>query len=72
MPPLTHFPALMPLDTMRLRVFLPTWIILLPVSACCRLLVRATEKNSPTLLSPFSTTLGYFQVMAEPVSTCGR
>ncbi len=27
-------PALMPLLTMRLRVFLPTWIILVPVSAC--------------------------------------
>ena len=36
-------PALMPLAMIVLRVFLPIWIILVPVSACWRLLVRATE-----------------------------
>ena len=55
---------------MRERVFLPTWIIFVPVSACCALLVSATLKNSPTLLSPLSTTDGYFHVMLDPVSTC--
>eukprot|EP00955_Chlamydomonas_euryale_P035830 350246-Chlamydomonas_euryale.AAC.3 len=63
-------PAEMPFDTMRERVFLPTWIILVPVSACWQLLVSATEKNSPTELSPLSTTEGYFHVIDEPVSTC--
>ena len=33
----------MPLDTMVERVFLPMWIILVPVSAIWRLLVTATE-----------------------------
>src|SRR5471030_3294250 len=58
----------MPFEMMVERVFLPIWIILVPVSACCRPLVNATEKNSPTELSPRRITLGYFQVMAEPVS----
>src|SRR6266853_4598881 len=52
------------------RVFRPIWIILVPVSACCQLLVTATEWNFPTDSSPCRITLGYFQVMAEPVSTC--
>src|SRR6185312_8727106 len=30
----------------------------------------AMEKNSPRELSPRRMQLGYFQVMAEPVSTC--
>jgi len=34
------------------------------------LLVTATEKNSPIELSPFNIQDGYFQVTAEPVSTC--
>src|SRR5438445_13877488 len=59
----------MPLEMIVLRVFLPMWIILVPVSACCRLAVSATEYNSPTESSPWRITLGYFQVMAEPVST---
>ena len=36
-------PALMPLLTMVERVLAPMWIILVPVSACWRLLVTATE-----------------------------
>ena len=36
-------PAEIPLDTIVLFVFLPMWIILVPVSACCLLLVTATE-----------------------------
>lgn len=60
----------MPLLTMRLRVFLPMCTILVPVSACCMLLVSATLKNSPAELSPLRMQLGYFQVMADPVSTC--
>src|ERR1700754_4627807 len=59
----------MPLDTMVDRGFFPMWIIWVPVSACWQLLVMATEENSATELSPCSTQLGYFQVMAEPVST---
>jgi hypothetical protein len=34
------------------------------------LLVKATEKNSPTAFCPDNIQLGYFQVIAEPVSTC--
>ena len=34
------WPALMPLETIVLRVFLPMWIILVPVSACWRWLVK--------------------------------
>ena len=33
----------MPFETIVLRVFFPRWIILVPVSACCRLFVTATE-----------------------------
>ena len=62
-------PAEMPLLRMVLRVLRPMWIILVPVSACCRLLVSATEWKSPTESSPRRITLGYFQVIAEPVST---
>ncbi len=62
-------PALMPLLTILLLVRLPTWIILVPVSACWRWWVSATEWNSPTESSPSSTQEGYFQVIAEPVST---
>ena len=40
---LSERPAAMPLATIRERVFLPIWIILVPVSACWRLLVTATE-----------------------------
>ena len=36
-------PAEMPFETMRERVFLPRWIILVPVSACWKLLVMAME-----------------------------
>ena len=36
-------PALMPLETMVERVLAPMWIILVPVSACWKLLVSATE-----------------------------
>ena len=53
-----------------LFVFLPMWIIFVPVSACWRLFVSATEWNSPIELSPCRMQLGYFHVMAEPVSTC--
>jgi hypothetical protein len=60
----------MPLLTIFDLVRLPTWIILVPVSACWRWCVSATEWNSPTESSPSSTQLGYFQVMADPVSTC--
>src|SRR5438876_12421753 len=60
----------MPLEMMVLRVLRPIWIILVPVSACWRLLVMAMEKNFPTELSPCRMQLGYFQVIAEPVSTC--
>src|SRR5690606_674872 len=62
----------MPLDTILDLVFLPIWIILVPVSACCRWWVSATEWNSPVESSPSSTQLGYFQVIAEPVSTCAH
>ena len=55
---------------MRLVVFLPMWIILVPVSACWRWLETAIEKNSPLDSSPRSTQEGYFQVMDEPVSIC--
>ena len=58
-----------PLDTMVERLPLPRWIILVPVSACWRWWVSATEWNSPTESSPSSTHDGYFQVIAEPVST---
>ena len=37
------WPAEMPFETIVLLVFLPMWIILVPVSACWRLLVSATE-----------------------------
>ena len=37
------WPAEIALETMVLRVFLPMWIILVPVSACWWLAVRATE-----------------------------
>jgi hypothetical protein len=63
-------PAEIPFETIVLRVLRPMWIILLPVSACWRWLVSATEWNSPTELSPRRMQLGYFQVIAEPVSTC--
>jgi len=36
-------PAEMPLEMMVERVLRPMWIILVPVSACCMLLVIATE-----------------------------
>ena len=36
-------PAEIPFDTIVLFVFLPRWIIFVPVSACWRLLVVATE-----------------------------
>ncbi|MCY1251580.1 hypothetical protein D9M72_653580 [compost metagenome] len=42
----------------------------MPVSACWRWLDTAMEWNSPLAPSPRSTTLGYFQVIAEPVSIC--
>ena len=51
-------------------VFLPIWIILVPVSACWLPFVKATEKNSAVELSPFKITLGYFHVIADPVSDC--
>src|SRR3546814_20072302 len=60
----------MPLLTSLLLVRLPTWIILVPVSACWRWWVSATEWNSPVESSPSRTQLGYFHVTAEPVSTC--
>src|SRR5687768_9777675 len=63
-------PALMPFDTIFDFVRAPRWIIFVPVSACWRWCVSATEWNSPTESSPFSTQLGYFHVIAEPVSTC--
>ena len=47
----------------------PMWIILVPVSACCRLLVSATEWNSPRRIVAAQDRSGYFQVIAEPVST---
>ena len=37
------WPAEMPLETIVLLVFLPMWIIFVPVSACWQLLVSATE-----------------------------
>ena len=37
------WPAEIPFETIVLRVFLPRWIIFVPVSACCQLLVVATE-----------------------------
>jgi hypothetical protein len=37
------WPAEMPFETIVLRVFFPMWIIFVPVSACCQLLVTATE-----------------------------
>ena len=37
------WPAEMPLETIVDFVFFPMWIILVPVSACWRLLVTATE-----------------------------
>jgi len=40
---LLDLPAEMPLLTIVLRVFLPMWIIFVPVSACCILLTTATE-----------------------------
>ena len=40
---LLPFPAEIPLATMVLLVFFPTWIIFVPVSACWWLLTRATE-----------------------------
>ena len=38
-----YLPAEMPLLTIRLRVLRPMCIIFVPVSACCMLLVTATE-----------------------------
>src|SRR4030095_1240885 len=64
------WPAEIPLEMMVERVFRPIWIILVPVSACCQLLVTATEWNFPTDSLPCKITLGYFQVIADPVSTC--
>ncbi len=37
------WPAEIPLETIVRVVFLPMWIIFVPVSACWRLLVSATE-----------------------------
>ena len=62
-------PVEIPFESMRERVFFPMWIIFVPVSACIRSFVMATEKNSPMELSPLRIQEGYFQVMAEPVST---
>src|SRR3546814_789019 len=62
-------PALLPLVVVVLLVRWPAWIIVVPVSACWRWWVSATEWNSPVESSPSSTQLGYFQVIAEPVST---
>ena len=45
-------------------------VIFVPVSACWKLFVSATPWNCPTESSPFRMTLGYFHVIAEPVSTC--
>src|SRR6476661_32657 len=59
----------MPLETIFDFVLRPMWIILVPVSACWRWCVSATELNSPRELSPRRMQLGYFQVIAEPVST---
>src|SRR3546814_9895364 len=56
-------------QTCALPICWPTWIIVVPVSACWRWWVSATEWNSPVESSPSSTQLGYFQVIAEPVST---
>ena len=51
-------------------MFLPMWIILVPVSAYWKLLVTAIEQNSPTeLISLLKIQEGYFQVIAEPIST---
>ena len=62
-------PAEIPLEIIRLRVPGARCIIFVPVSACCLLLVKATEKNSPIAFSPANIQLGYFQVIEEPVST---
>src|SRR5262245_26904996 len=59
----------MPFETIVERVFLPMWIIFVPVSACWRWFASATEWNSRTEPSPRRMQLGYFQVIAEPVST---
>jgi hypothetical protein len=40
---LLDLPALIPLLTIVERLRLPLWIILVPVSACWKLLVTATE-----------------------------
>jgi len=37
------WPAEIPFETMVLRLSRPMWIIFVPVSACCRFVVRATE-----------------------------
>src|ERR1700744_4141360 len=53
----------------RLGVFLPRWIILVPESTCWWPFEIAIEENSPRELSPRRMQLGYFQVIADPVST---
>src|SRR5690348_5596100 len=67
---LLPWPAEMPLDTMFERVLRPRCRILGPVSACWGWVTPATEEDAPTELSPCRITLGYFHVIAEPVSTC--
>src|SRR5690606_2073702 len=67
---LLPWPAESRLDRTVLRVSRPLWTILVRVSACWRWFDSATEWNSPTESSPRRITLGYFHVIAEPVSTC--
>jgi hypothetical protein len=43
-----QWPAEMPLEMIRERVLAPRWIILVPVSACWRLLVMAISRTRPT------------------------
>src|SRR4029079_17793971 len=60
----------MPLEMMRLDVSRPRCTILVPESTCWWPFEMAIEENSPREPSPRRMQLGYFQVMAEPVSTC--
>src|SRR3546814_17062365 len=59
----------MPLLMILHLVRLPTWILLVPVSACWRWWVSANAWNSQVEASPSGTQHGYFQVIDKHIST---
>ena len=60
----------MPFETIVDFVFLPRWIIFVPGVGDLRVVRQGDRVKLADRLSPWNITLGYFHVMAEPVSTC--